>query len=145
MPSYPAGVRFVDQFGRPTRPLLLEKVTEEEWRALGEQTRQLEADWDHRAKFEEYEVAEHLDDVERVAAYFTEAFAVGDYHGIAVALVHIARARGRPDLAEKIWADLTERYYVGFFDPSISAAGKVLDSIGLKLAVVPAGAAAEST
>lgn len=157
MPRYPAGVRFVDSFGRPAKPIRLEKFTEEDRRALLEQMRQLDAQrrtescqraeqrfWDHQAKFQEYEVAEHLDDPEQISAYFTEAFAVNDYQGIAFALAHIARAKGMSDIADKIWADLNGLSYFAHVDPPVSRAGQVLESIGLKFAVVPAEPSTES-
>lgn len=89
--------------------------------------------------FPEFEVAEHLDSPEILAAYLSEFFAEGDPAMIAEALRVASRAKGMADVASK--AGLArESLYKALrpgSQPRLETILRVLNALGFQLIVQP--------
>jgi probable addiction module antidote protein len=89
-----------------------------------------------------FDAAEYLDTVERQAAYITAAFETGDPAFVRDALGIVARARGVAGIAKS--AELNrESLYKALGEagnPEFSTVLRILQAMGLKVSVRPAGA-----
>ena len=89
--------------------------------------------------FPEFDVAEHLDSPEILAAYLTDFFAEGDSAMIAEALRTASRAKGMADIASK--AGLArESLYKALrpgSQPRLETILRVLNALGFQLMVQP--------
>jgi probable addiction module antidote protein len=90
-----------------------------------------------------YDPAEDLGDEREQIELLEEAFASGDQKFIAVALGTVARARGMSDIAEKAGVTRPALYKAlsETGDPQLSTLLGVVNALGLRLAVTPAGRA----
>ncbi|TXI87777.1 MAG: putative addiction module antidote protein [Cupriavidus sp.] len=84
-----------------------------------------------------WDVAEHLDNDEAIAAYLDAALEEGDPALIKAAIADVARARGMTEVAEK--AGITRAgLYKALADtgnPSFSTISAVMKALGVRLAV----------
>lgn len=90
-----------------------------------------------------WDVTEHLDNEEAIAAYIEAAFEDGDPALIKHALGDVARARGMTSIAkeagvtrEALYKALSEKG-----DPKLSTLIGVMKALGVRLSVAPAVAA----
>jgi len=86
-----------------------------------------------------FDVAEHLDSPEVMAAYLSEFFAEGDPAMIAKALNDAARAKGMPEVAAKSGL-ARESLYKALrpgSQPRLETILRVLKALGFELAVQP--------
>jgi probable addiction module antidote protein len=88
-----------------------------------------------------FDVAEHLNSDERMAAWLEEAFDDGDPAFIASALGDIARARGMAGLAKEtgISREALYRSLSGKGNPRLSTLVGVTRALGMKLSIIPNG------
>jgi probable addiction module antidote protein len=88
-----------------------------------------------------WDVAEHLDTDQRVALFLEAIFQEGTPSEIAEALGVVARARGMTQLAGETGMSRPALYKAlsGEGNPSFETIKKVLDALGVRLTVVPAG------
>ncbi len=91
-----------------------------------------------------WDVAEHLDTPERIAAYIEAVLEDGDPGLVSAAIGDIARARGMAQIAaetgrsrESLYRALSEKG-----NPQLSTLMGVLKALGLQLSVKPAADAA---
>jgi probable addiction module antidote protein len=90
-----------------------------------------------------WDVAEHLDSPEAIAAYLDAAMEDGDPSLIAAALGDVARARGMTQMAKETGIARESLYRALSPDghPEFSTVLKVMKAFGLRLSPVPAGTA----
>jgi probable addiction module antidote protein len=92
-------------------------------------------------KTKQFDVADHLDSPEMIAAYLTEAFETNDPAFISLAIGTAARAKGMTRIADQ--ADVTrESLYKslnGQSKPEFDTVRKVLAALGVKLVAAPIG------
>jgi len=91
------------------------------------------------AKTTKFDIVEHLDDQEAVAAYLDAALEDGDPAMIAAALGDVARARGMTKVAseagvtrEALYKALSENG-----DPRLTTLLGVTKALGVRLSIVP--------
>ena len=92
-----------------------------------------------KVKTKRFEVADHLDDPELIAAYLNDALTSGNSAEIALALGHIAKAKGMTKVAaetglgrESLYKSLGGETQVAF-----DTVQKIVNSFGLAFAVKP--------
>ena len=86
-----------------------------------------------------FDPAEYLTDAESRAEYLTAAFETNDQVFIRRALGVVARAYGMSELADRTEFSRTSLYKATGDDgnPALATVAKLLDAMGLHLAVVP--------
>lgn len=86
-----------------------------------------------------WDIADSLTTESRITAYLEAAFEDGDPHLIAAALGDIARARGMTTIARQTGLGRQNLYKTLSADgrPELNTVIKVLDALGLRLAVTP--------
>lgn len=86
-----------------------------------------------------WDVAEHLDSEEAIAAYFEAALEDGDASLIAAVLGDIARARGMTQLARKTGLGRESLYKAlsPSGNPEFATILKVIEALGLRLHASP--------
>jgi probable addiction module antidote protein len=96
------------------------------------------------SKTKAWDVTEHLDTPEAIAAYLEAAFEDGDPSLISAAIGDVARARGMTELAretglsrESLYRALSEEG-----NPSFSTVLKILQTFGIRLEAKPMETAA---
>ena len=148
MPLYPSGVRFVDSFGRPVEPIRVERMSEQDHKAV-EEMRQRRASkaykeahdkiWDHRVKFRDFDASDHFGEPETMATYLTEALDAGDLESITSRLVDMARAAGMKQLAADIkgHGDNPLSFINHQFTPGLDKTQLILGAFGLRLTIQP--------
>ena len=87
-----------------------------------------------------WDVTEHLDSPERIAAYLEAVFEIGDPSLIAAAMGDVARARGMTEIARKAGVTRQNLYSALSPDgnPTLSTMVGVLKAMGLRLMPVTA-------
>ena len=92
-----------------------------------------------KVKTHSFDIAEHLDSVEMMAAYLEAALEEGDAKVVAAALGHIARAKSMSKIAkdtglarESLYRSLSSNG-----NHELGTVMKVAESLGLKLSVTP--------
>lgn len=92
-----------------------------------------------KRKSKPFDVAEHLDSEEMIAAYLDEAMATGDTAYILQAIGTVARARGMSQIAKdaKMSRESLYKSLSGESSPEFATVMKVLGAMGMKLAVEP--------
>ena len=90
-------------------------------------------------KTKAWDVAEHLDTPEAIAAYLEAAFEDGDPALISAAIGDVARARGMTDLARETGLSRESLYRTLSEDgnPSFSTVLKILQTFGVRLEAKP--------
>jgi probable addiction module antidote protein len=97
-----------------------------------------------RAKTRPWDAADHLKTNEAIAAYLNEVLAENDAQAFAAALGTVARAKGMTNLAREIGAS-RESLYKSLSpngSPGLDTIFKVVDALGIHLAVQPGSATA---
>jgi probable addiction module antidote protein len=86
-----------------------------------------------------FDVAEHLDNQEVIAAYLTEALETEDVEFIAQAIGNVARARGMTGIAREAGLQRESLYRALSADgnPELATVMKVLHALGVRLAAKP--------
>lgn len=84
-----------------------------------------------------WDVAEHLDGPDAIAAYLEAAFEDGDTQVIAAAIGDVARARGMTSLSEQTGLSRESLYRALSEDgnPAFGTVVKVLQALGVRLEV----------
>ena len=97
-----------------------------------------------RTKTKPFDVADHLDDDETIAAYLTEALQTGDAGDFAAALGDVASARGMAEVAADtgLSREALYRTLSTSGNPELSTLLKIAAALELKL-VVTSGKAEE--
>jgi probable addiction module antidote protein len=86
-----------------------------------------------------WDITKHLATEQDIAEYMTAVMELNDPDLIKLAVYDIARARGMSDIAKKAGVS-REGLYTSFSksgNPSFKTVGKVLNSLGLRLSVLP--------
>lgn len=88
-----------------------------------------------------WDSAEHLNSIEQMAEYLEAAFEVGDPALIAAALGDIARAQGMSHVARESGLSRESLYKAlsASGNPELATVLKVLNALGLRFHVAPAG------
>jgi probable addiction module antidote protein len=91
------------------------------------------------AKFSKFDVADHLDSPEMIAAYLTEAFETNDPAFISLAIGTAARAKGMAQVAGEAGLSRESLYKSlnGQAKPEFDTVRKVLGTLGVKLVAEP--------
>ena len=89
--------------------------------------------------FKKFDVAEHLNDAETIAAYLTEAFETNDAAFISLAIGTVARAKGMAQVAGEAGLSRESLYKSlnGQAKPEFDTVRKVLGTLGVKLVAEP--------
>jgi probable addiction module antidote protein len=92
-------------------------------------------------KTRKFDVAEHLDGPEIIAAYLTEAFESNDAAFISHAIGTVARSKGMARVAEEAGVSRESLYKSlnGQSKPEFETIRKVLAALGVKLVAEPIG------
>lgn len=87
-----------------------------------------------------WDVTEHLDSEEAIAAYLDAVFEDGDPKLIAAAIGDVARARGMSEIAEKSGLSRESLYRALSSDgnPEMATVLKVMRALGMRVSVTPA-------
>jgi probable addiction module antidote protein len=90
-----------------------------------------------RTKTKPFDVAEHLDDKETIAAYLNASLESGDTGRVAAALGDVARASGMAKVANDTGLSREALYRTLSIDgnPELTSLLKIVASLGLKLSV----------
>jgi probable addiction module antidote protein len=88
-----------------------------------------------------WDVSEHLDSAEAIAAYLEAAFEDGEPQVISAALGDVARARGMTELSRETGLSRESLYRALSADghPEFSTVVKVLNAFGIRLEAKPLG------
>ena len=91
------------------------------------------------AHFKKFDVAEHLNDAETIAAYLTEALETDDAAFISLAIGTVARAKGMAQVAGEAGLSRESLYKSlnGQAKPEFDTVRKVLAALGVKLVAEP--------
>ncbi|MET0907636.1 MAG: addiction module antidote protein [Tardiphaga sp.] len=91
------------------------------------------------AHFKKFDVADHLNDAETIAAYLTEAFESNDAAIIARSIGTVARSTGMASVADSAGVSRESLYKSlnGQSKPEFDTVRKVLAALGVKLVVEP--------
>ena len=91
------------------------------------------------AHFKKFDVAEHLNDAETIAAYLTEALESDDAAFISRAIGTVARAKGMAHVAGEAGLSRESLYKSlnGQAKPEFDTVRRVLATLGVKLVVEP--------
>lgn len=91
-----------------------------------------------------FDAAEYLDSPEAIAAYLNDAIAQGNAEELVAALGTVARAKGMSQIARDAGLGRESLYKAlgGSASPGFATVNKVIASLGLKIAVAPAGRSA---
>jgi len=84
-----------------------------------------------------WDIAEHLDSDEAIAAYLDAVFEEGDGAEIRDAIAHVARARGMTDVAGKAGLSRAGLYKAlgESGNPSFATVSAILKALGVRLTV----------
>lgn len=90
-------------------------------------------------KTKKFDVAEHLDSPEMIAAYLTEALETDDAEFISLAIGTVARAKGMARVAGETGLSRESLYKSlnGQSKPEFDTVRKVLGALGVKLVAEP--------
>lgn len=90
--------------------------------------------------FAHFDIAEHLDSEETIAAYIAALFEEGDAKAIAAGLGDVARAKGMSQVARDAGVSRESLYKAlsGDRNPEFSTIIKVMRALGMKLVPVAA-------
>lgn len=91
-----------------------------------------------RTKTKPFDIADHLDDSETIAAYVTSVLESGDAGRVAAALGDVARAHGMTKVASSTGLSREALYRTLSIDgnPELATLLKIVASLGPQLAVV---------
>lgn len=91
------------------------------------------------AHFNKFDVADHLNDAETIAAYLTEAFESNDAAVIARSIGTVARSKGMAGVAERAGVSRESLYKSlnGQSKPEFETIRKILAALGVKLVAEP--------
>jgi probable addiction module antidote protein len=91
------------------------------------------------AHFKKFDVAEHLNDAETIAAYLTEALESNDAAVIARSIGTVARSKGMAAVADQAGLSRESLYKSlnGQSKPEFETIRKVLAALGVKLVAEP--------
>ena len=86
-----------------------------------------------------WDVTEHLDSEDAIAAYLDAVFEDGDPKLIAAAIGDVARARGMSEIAEKSGLSRESLYRALSSDgnPEMATVLKVMRALGMRVSVTP--------
>ena len=86
-----------------------------------------------------WDVTEHLDSEEAIAAYLDAVFEDGDPKLIAAAIGDVARARGMSEIAEKSGLSRESLYQALSSDgnPEMATVLKVMRALGMRVSIAP--------
>ena len=86
-----------------------------------------------------WDVTEHLDSEEAIAAYLDAVFEDGDPKLIAAAIGDVARARGMSEIAEKSELSRVSLYRALSIDgnPEMATVLRVIRALGMSVSVAP--------
>lgn len=84
-----------------------------------------------------WDIAEHLDSAEAIAAYLDAVLEAGDPDELRDAIAHVARARGMTEIANKSGVSRAGLYKALGADgnPSLATMAAILKALGVRLAV----------
>lgn len=89
--------------------------------------------------FKKFDVADHLNDAETIAAYLTEAFESDDAAIIAQSIGTVARSKGMAEVAKAAGVSRESLYKSlnGQSKPEFDTVRRVLTALGIKLVAEP--------